>query len=316
MPPRSPSAQAPLLAVKRDIETMKTRGAGEIGKQAAAALAAAGQTYKGDSMPELRAVLTEAGRLLASARPTAVTLRNGLNTVLNAVDEATTVEDAQRRLLRAAESYALRVDAARREIADLALQFFKDGDVVLTHCHSTAAGGAISHAAAHRQRIRAFSTETRPFRQGLIQAPALAQKGVDTTLIVDSAVAHVLENEDVTQVVVGADTIAADGSLYNKIGTHQVALLAHHFRIPFIVCAERDKFSPYPLDGEPVQIEERAVAEIADPATVPGVKIRNPVFDRTPPDLIEVYVTDRGLVKPKDVRKFIQQEFGATKPWI
>jgi ribose 1,5-bisphosphate isomerase len=308
MVPTVPAAGRNLvLAVKRDIETMKTRGAGEIGKQAALALASAARDYDGGSLDELRQSLGEAARLLADARPTAVTLRNGLNAVLQSLDGATSVADARARVATAAADHADRIDAAKQRIAELALGLFRPHDVILTHCHSTAAGGAIAHAAAKLPGLRVFSTETRPFRQGLIQAPALAKRGVDVTLVVDGAVAHVMETEAVTRVVVGADT---------KVGTHQVALLARHFDIPFLVCAERDKFSPYTLAGEPVPIEERPVTEVADPAHVPGVKLRNPVFDRTPPELVTTYVTDRGLVDPGEVRAFIQREFGAGKRWI
>lgn len=310
------SEERPLLSVKRDIESMRTRGAGEIGKQAALALATAARAYRGTSLPELRREILEAAQLLASARPTAVTLRNGLNTILSSLEPATAVPDAQARIQQAAEAYARRVDEAKQAIARHALPFFRPGDVVLTHCHSTAAGGAIAWAFKELGDLRVFSTETRPFKQGLIQAPALAKQGVPVTLIVDSAVSHVLETEKVTKVVVGADTIAADGSLYNKIGTHQVALLAHHFGLPFIVCAERDKFSPYTLDGTPVVIEERAVTEIADPKDVPGVQIRNPVFDRTPPDLITTIVTEKGPLEPQKIRHFVEQEFGALRRWI
>jgi ribose 1,5-bisphosphate isomerase len=312
----SPAGGSALLAVKRDIETMKTRGAGEIGRQAALALAKAADAYKGDTVRGLQDFLVEAARLLSSARPTAVTLRNGLNAILSSASGAKGLEDARSRVRRAADEYANRVAAAKQEIAKLALPLFQKNDVVLTHCHSTAAGGAIAHAAKKLPGIRVFSTETRPFRQGLIQAPSLAKEGVDVTLIVDSAVSFVMETERVTKVVVGADTIDAEGGLYNKIGTRQVAILARHYDVPFYVCAEREKFSPYTAEGETVQIEERPVTEIADPAEVPGVRIRNPVFDRTPPELVTAYVTDRGVLKPADVGAFIRREFAGLKKWI
>lgn len=306
-------SQGPLLQVKKDIESMRTRGAGNIGKEAALALARAAEGFSGSDVGALRALLLDAANLLAAARPTAVTLRNGLNEMLAEAQKGRTVAEVRKNLAAAGAAYVKRVDDGKKEIAKLALKLMRDGDVVLTHCHSTAAGGAIAHAARKLKGVRVFSTETRPFRQGLIQSPALAKEGVDVTLIVDAAVALIMETERVTRVIVGADTIAADGSLYNKVGTRQVAELARRFGIPFIVCAEREKFSPYTLRGDAVPIEERAITEVADPALVPGVKIRNPVFDRTPPDLIEVYVTDQGLVKPGDVRAFIERQFGATQ---
>lgn len=309
-------ASDPMLAAKQDIESMRTRGAGAIGKQATRALAATAAAYREGSFGEFTASVTEAARELATARPTAVTLRNGLNAMLQELHRSKSVAEGQERLRAAADAYARRVDEAKGAIARRALALFQPNDVVLTHCHSTAAGGAIAHAARHLAGLRVFATETRPFRQGLIQAPALAKEGVDVTLIVDAAVAHMFETARVTRVVVGADTVAADGSLYNKIGTRQVAELARRFGVPFLVCAERDKFSPYTLRGDAVTLEERAPAEIVDGALVPGVKVLNPVFDRTPPELVDVYVTEGGLLQPTEVRSFIEREFREVSAWI
>lgn len=300
----------PLRRVHDDIRSMKTRGAGAIGKEAALALARVADDYDGATVTELRSLLLEAAKLLADARPTAVTLRNGLNRMLDEASRGDAVDDTRKRLRTAADAYARAYDEARHDIPRQAVSHFRPNDVILTHCHSTAAGAAIAYAASHLPGIRVFSTETRPFRQGLIQAPALAKQGVDVTLIVDSAVAHVMENEGVTRVVVGADTVAADGSLYNKIGTRQVALLAHEFDVPFLVCAERDKFSPYTLDKKyKVPIEERPTSEIASEAEVPGVKIFNPVFDRTPADHVKYFVTEKASIEPHDVRAFVKSEF-------
>lgn len=316
MPSLDPISSDPLEQVRRDIQTMKTRGAGEIGKSAVNALATVATNYKGDDVAALRNQLLAAAKLLASARPTAVTLRNALNALLDEAQEAKTAEQARKSLPKAAQAYGKRVDDAKQKIARNALAYFRDGEVVLTHCHSTAAGGAIAYAAQKRKGLSAFSTETRPFKQGLIQAPALAKAGVDVTLIVDSAVAYAMENYGVSRVVVGADTIGADGSLYNKVGTRQVAELARRFHIPFIVCAERDKFSPYTLSGEPVVVEERAVTEVADPASLPGVRIKNPVFDRTPGELIEAIITEDGPVKPADAGAYVRRIFGERKLWV
>ncbi|HLE47172.1 MAG TPA: ribose 1,5-bisphosphate isomerase, partial [Candidatus Thermoplasmatota archaeon] len=161
-----------------------------------------------------------------------------------------------------------------------------------------------------------FSTETRPFRQGLITSRMLHEAGVDVTLIVDSAALHVLDTENVAAVVIGADAIDAEGALYNKIGTRLITLAAKSLKVPVYVCAETYKFSPYSLSGETIEIEERASTEIVDPKELPGVRVHNPVFDRTPPDQITKFVTERGLVGPRAAAGLIKREFGGGKRWI
>ena len=295
---------------------MKTRGAGEIGKQAAAALASAAEAYSGSSLPEFQAEVTEAAKLLASARPTAVSLRNGLNFVLDGAMTAKTVALAKEITKKRAADFGERVTNAKSKIANEGARLIPSRTAILTHCNSSAAIGVLAAATRQGKKIRVYATETRPFRQGLITSRALKEAGVDVTLIVDSAALHVMETEKVEAIVIGADAVAADGSLYNKIGTKLVTLAATVLKIPVYVCAESYKFSPYTLRGESVVIEERAVTEIVYPAEIPGVKIHNPVFDRTPPDQITMYITELGNVKPTDVKQFIERIYGGTKQWI
>lgn len=309
-------AVGPVASAKRDIETMRTRGALEIGKHAALALARAAQAYPGSSLVGLHAELLEAAKTLAAARPTAVTLRNALNVVLSALDGPTSLTAAKAAVLRRAHVYAKEQEAARDAIARLGARLLARDRVVLTHCHSTVANAALAAASRKNRGLRVYATETRPFRQGLVTARNLAQAGVDTTLIVDSAVAHTIQTEDVTKVVIGADTVAADGTVYNKIGTLQLCLVAKALRVPVLVCAETAKLSPYTRRGDPVPIEERDEHEVADPAQVPGVHIHNPVFDATPPRLISKIVTEAGVVRPSQVRRLLDRRFKDVTLWL
>jgi ribose 1,5-bisphosphate isomerase len=314
--PSRPADGGILLSVQHDIASMKTRGAGEIGKQAAAALASAAEAYTGTALASFQSEITAAAKLLASARPTAVSLRNGLNFVLDAAMHAKNIDEAKRLTRKRATEFGERVDSAKAKIATEGARLLHARTAILTHCNSSAAIGVLAAATRQGKKIRVYSTETRPFRQGLITSRALHDAGVDVTLIVDSAALHVMESEKVDALVIGADAVAADGSLYNKIGTKLVTLAAKSLKIPVYVCAETYKFSPYTLAGEKVVIEERAPTEIVDPAEIPGVKIHNPVFDRTPPDQITSYVTELGIVKPGDVKQFIERIYGGTKQWI
>jgi ribose 1,5-bisphosphate isomerase len=315
MPSRQ--AESPILqAVQRDIASMKTRGAGEIGKQAALALAASAKAYTGTDLAAFRTELIAAAKMLAAARPTAVSLRNGLNFVLGPTLDEATLGAAQKRAAARADEFARRVTQAKAQIARIGADLIGKKESILTHCHSTAALGVLVEAHRRGKAPRVFSTETRPFRQGLITTRMLREAGVDVTLVVDSAMLHVLETEDVKRVVIGADTVDAQGGLYNKIGTRMLALAARSLKIPLYVCAETYKFSPY-SQRESVPIEEREAAEVAAPTDLaPGVKVFNPVFDRTPPELITAFITEKGLIEPSKAAQLIKTEFGEAKRWI
>ncbi len=133
--------------------------------------------------------------------------------------------------------------------------------------------------------------------------------GIDVTLIVDSAVRYFIN--DVDCVVVGADTITANGALINKIGTSQIALAAKEARVPFMVAAETYKFSPKTLFGELVVIEERDASEVAPEELLKlGVKVRNPAFDVTPRDYIDVIITEIGAIPPEMAYIVITERLG------
>lgn len=282
----------PVARAAADIRAMRVRGAGAIGVLAAQALAAhlAASRLQG---PRLLAEARKAARRLDAARPTAIPLHNALGWVLEAVaaeGTADAAEDAAARIARQAAG-------SRQAIARKGARRIPRDCIVLTHCHSTTALAVL--AEGHRTgRVReVYATETRPFRQGLLTVAGLAEAGVPCTLVVDSAVNHVLETRGIGAVVVGADTVAADGSLYNKVGTSGVAALAGDHGVPFLSAAGTSKFSRRrPRD---IPIEERAAAEVISPRGLPkGVKVLNPVFDRTPSRRVTAYLTEAGPLPP------------------
>lgn len=308
---REPGALPPAEAAER-IRSMEIRGAALIGRTAARSLAG---VAKDTDAAALRDALQAAGEMLVAARPTAVSLRNGVNLTLDGLRE----EDPPV-LREAVEQRAARyVDdslSARDRIAEQVAEEVPKGATILTHCHSSLAVACLIAASErHGGDLRVFADETRPWHQGHITSRLLAEAGVDVTLIVDSAAHLILEAEAVDRVVVGADTITADGALYNKIGTRAVALGAHTMGIPVLCAAETHKMSPYSLDGVFPEVEERNAEEVL-PEPLPGVKVRNPVFDRTPPGLITRFITEKGPVDPLEVGPFIEGHFGAREGWI
>ena len=184
------------------------------------------------------------------------------------------------------------------------------GDVLLTHCNSSAALGVIKEAHAQGKDVRVYATETRPWRQGLLTVRELSDAGVDVTLIIDSAVRSVMKKMD--RVFVGADTVTSSGELINKIGTSQVALAANEAGVPFNVCSETYKFSPKTIFGNGVPIEERDKEEVAEAGTIPeNVKVYNPVFDTTPAKYIDAIVTEQGIISPGSVYDVMVRQFGS-----
>lgn len=288
---------------------MRVRGAAAIGIAAARALADHVQGLDGTPASVLRGA-RKAARQLDAARPTAVALHNCLGWVLAGIEAEATAPAMRKAARETAKLVGMELKASRAAIALHGGRHVKDGSVVLTHCNSSTALAVLENAAASGKTIEVIATETRPFGQGLLTVKALRAAGIECALIVDSAVHHVLETRDIDLVLVGADTVARDGCLFNKIGTAGVAALAHLHEVPFYAAAGLHKFSR--MDSDDVPIEERPAAEVADPRILPrGTRVFNPVFDRTVPQHIDSYITEQGLASPA---KAVQRNLAALPP--
>lgn len=291
------------------IREMKIRGAGRIARAAAEALKVFAQNYKGGK-DEFREEIKKVRDYLLSTRPTAVSLRNAIYYVLNRM-KGESVEEMRESVIQSADEFIRLSLEAVEKIGRFGAERIRDGSTILTHCNSTAALAMIIQAHRDGKDIRVLNTETRPWLQGHITSRTLAKEGIDVTMIVDSAVRYFMRDVDI--VIVGADTIASNGAVINKIGTSQIALVAHEARVPFIVAAETYKFSPETVIGRLVEIEERPADEIANPEDFPGVKFRNPVFDATPPEYIDAIITEKGVISPYLAYQIIKEvmHFGA-----
>lgn len=290
------------------IKNMKIRGAGRIARACASALYDFADTYEGTDRKHFLEDLEEAKKKLIASRPTAVSLYNGVMASVKGVEKGEDVEEMISIIKGHAEEFMENSCDAVKSIAELGSSIIRDGDVIMTHCNSSAAVAVLKEAHDQGKNIKVFATETRPWRQGLITVRELYDAGIDVTLIVDSAARLVMEGVD--KVFVGADTVTAQGTLINKVGTSQLALAAHEKGIPFYACAETYKFSPLTLKGDNVRIEVRNTDEIARPGEIPeGVKIYNPVFDRTPGNLITYYITELGMISPSSAKETITELF-------
>lgn len=302
--------RAEIRRIARDIRTMRIRGAGRIARAAATALKIAAKTSRAKTPVEFIKELDRVSSLLLATRPTAVSLPNAVKFVTLGVKrgEEMDLHELRRTVICKAEEFIENSKRAVELIGKIGARRISKGDVILTHCNSDCALAIIKTAFRDGKDVRVFVTESRPMRQGLISAKELSRAGIPTTLIVDSAVRYFIR--DIDKVIVGADSIAANGAVINKIGTSQISLIAHEARVPFFVAAETYKFHPGTLIGQLVEIEERTPKEIIDPRKLPRVEIRNPVFDITPPEYIDLIVTERGIIPPSAAYTMIQELFG------
>lgn len=292
------------------INSMEIRGAAKIGRSAASALKEFVVSSQQSDVEKFREAVEDAGRILVMARPTAVSLPNSVNYVLKPMraSKSQDVEALKEKMTIAADEFITRSLEATRIIGEFGAKRIASGDTVMTHCNSSLAISVIKTAHNQGKKINVICTESRPRYQGRITARELAAEGIPVTMIVDSAVRTFMK--DVDKVVVGADSIAANGALVNKIGTSQLAHAAHEARVIFMTAAETYKFHPETLVGGLVEIEERDPLEVANPEDFPGIKIRNPAFDVTPPEYIDLIITEKGVIPPPAAYSIIKEEFG------
>lgn len=294
-----------VLEAAEKIKSMEVRGAARIAKFAAETLMKFAE--KEASPEKFDEEMKWAADTLLNTRPTAVSLYNAINYIMRYSGES--VEEKRQSVIRRAKEFINWVETAQRKIGEIGEKRIKDGYTVMTHCNSSAALSVIKRAHENGKRVNVIATESRPRWQGHLTAKQLKEAGIDVTLIVDSAVRYFIN--DVDCVVVGADTITANGALINKIGTSQIALAAKEARVPFMVAAETYKFSPKTLFGELVVIEERDASEVAPEELLKlGVKVKNPAFDVTPRDYIDVIITEIGAIPPEMAYIVITERLG------
>ncbi len=294
------------------IREMAVRGAPAIGVTAAfgLALGARNSTSEGEM---LRVEWEEMCSCFAATRPTAVNLFWAIARMREAF-QAKAAEGGEA-LRRALLDEAQRIErddlAACRRMGDLGAALLPDEARVLTHCTAGALATAgygtalgVVRSAARLGKLRAvYADETRPFLQGArLTAWELLRDGIQPTLVTDGMAGHLMSRGAVNAVVVGADRIAANGDVANKIGTYTLAVLAHEHGIPFFVAAPVSTFDLATPDGGAIPIEERPAEEVTRlfgrRLAPEGVLVRNPAFDVTPHRLLTAIVCERGVARP------------------
>jgi methylthioribose-1-phosphate isomerase len=296
--------------VAEAIRSMVIRGAPAIGVAAAmgVALGAAQATDV-----ELDARFPVICETLAKTRPTAVNLFWAIDRMKRLYESLRGRPAAEIRERLVAEAQQIRLEdiAVNEAIGRHGAPLVPDGKTVLTHCNAGAlatagygtALGVVRAAVANGKKIDVFADETRPFLQGArLTVWELQQDGIPATLITDNMAGHFLRSGRIGCVVVGADRIAANGDVANKIGTYSVAVLARENNVPFYVAAPVSTLDLTLASGDAIPIEERPPEEVTRVFGVPvapdGVAVQNPAFDVTPSRYVTAIVTERGVARP------------------
>jgi len=299
--------------VAQSIRDMVVRGAPAIGISAAYGVAlAARHAGSGDWKAEIGQAIDE----LAASRPTAVNLFWALERMKKVFAACGSLAEATDRLAAEAEAIHREDLAANLAMAGHAVAVMEESGTfsVLTHCNTGAlatggygtALGVIRRLHEEKRLQQVFADETRPWLQGSrLTAWELARDGIPVTLNADGAAAWILARGDVRWVIVGADRITANGDVANKIGTYSLAVLARHHKVGFMVVAPSSTVDMSLASGADIPIEEREGSELRQIRGIPlapnGVGVFNPVFDVTPASLIDVIVTEQGVVRNPDI---------------
>ncbi|MGC2459098.1 MAG: S-methyl-5-thioribose-1-phosphate isomerase [Gallionellaceae bacterium] len=305
-------------SVAEGIRSMVVRGAPAIGVAAAYGVALEALRLQDASTVEFHSGMEAGFAMLERSRPTAVNLAWALQRmrIIWMVVRAQNNAAVAHRLLD--EAHEIRAEDIRinRALGGFGAELLADGARVLTHCNAGAlatagwgtALGVIRSAVAAGKQIFVIADETRPFLQGArLTAWEMVQENIPVTLITDNMAGFMMAHGEVDAVMVGADRVAANGDVANKIGTYMLAVLARRHNIPLYVACPLSTIDMSIASGGDIPIEERSADEVKGFRdfhwAAAGVAIRNPAFDVTPAELVTALVTEKGVVHQPDVNK-------------
>ncbi len=293
------------------IRNLEVQGARNVAIAAVKAIQTQAEQTKAKNKAVFLSELREAQTIFVASRETEPLMRNAIRWInTKAQDtEMEKVTKLSQLVSSAANQFLTELDTSREFIAEIGSKRIRDGMVIFTHCHSSTVTRMIAKAKNQGKTFKVICTETRPAFQGRITAKELVDLGIETTFIVDSAARTFMG--DVDLVIVGADAITSEGNVVNKIGTSNIAVLAHEARKSFYVVSELLKFDPETLSGQCEKIEQRSSAEVWGEA-LPKLTICNPAFDVTPNRYIHGLICEEGIIAPQAVVEVMRRRY----PWI
>jgi methylthioribose-1-phosphate isomerase len=307
------------------IRNMVVRGAPAIGVAAGMGIALGVKNSKAETTGDLKKEFDEICRILGETRPTAVNLFWAIRRMQGKFEllRVRPVPQIQQALIEEAQRMHAEDIAANQAMGRHGATLMPASGGVLTHCNAGAlatagygtALGVIRAAVEQGKQIHVYADETRPFLQGArLTAWELIKDGIPTTVISDNMAGTMMKQGKIGAIVVGADRIAANGDVANKVGTYSVAILAKEHGIPFYVAAPISTVDLATADGSGIPIEQRntkEVSHIAGKQMVPdGVQIENPAFDVTPAKYVTAIITERGIAKApysESLRRLVEE---------
>ena len=295
------------------IRNMVVRGAPAIGVSAAMGIALGVKHSKAENVSELKRDFDQICDVMGKTRPTAVNLFWAIKRMQQKFEtlRVCPVEQIKKAMIEESQRMHAEDIAINRAMGKHGAALMPATGGVLTHCNAGAlatagygtALGVIRAAVEAGKKVHVYADETRPFLQGArLTAWELVKDGIPTTVISDNMSGAMMRQGKIGAVIVGADRIAANGDVANKIGTYTVAVLAHEHDIPFYVAAPISTVDLETPDGSKIPIEQRNASEVTHFAgkviTPEGVSIENPAFDVTPAKYVTAIVTERGIARP------------------
>jgi methylthioribose-1-phosphate isomerase len=309
-----------LKELRQAIKTMQIRGAPVLGAAVGLGVFLGVKDLKTNNFAEFKKALETTIDYIGSIRPTARNLFWALERMRQVVrvhcDKPVPI--IKRMLLQEAKNIIERDREACRKIGYFGARLIKDKDTILTICNAGilatvdygTALGVIYRAGEEKKHVKVFACETRPMLQGArLTTWELKKNKIDVTLICDNMAATLMAQGKIKMVIVGADRVASNGDVANKVGTYALAVLSRYHGIPFYVACPLSTFDLNIKSGRHIPIEERPVSEVSElffkyPIAPRGTKIYNPAFDITPQHLISAFITDRGIIHPPYKKNF------------
>jgi ribose 1,5-bisphosphate isomerase len=260
--------------------------------------------------------LKKTGGMLSESRPTSASLQNSTRYVLYraalAAKNDLNVEEVRKSAIDAAKTFRLKIDEAKTRIGEIGSKRISNGDLILTHCYSTTVLSILRKLKEDGKEVRVIVTESRPAFEGRKMTEEILKIGFPVTFIIDIAVRVFMH--DVDNVIVGAEAIAVNGAIVNKIGTSVIAAIAHEARVRTLVAAGTYKFYPESVIGQRITIEEENPSMIYDGESKENLVVRNPQYDVCPPEYIDAIITEKGVIPPQGayslLRRIFEEEYG------
>jgi len=292
-----------------NLKTIKIQGATAVSRSIIAAIKNYGLNNKTNNLSLWKRDLKKIANYLLSARPTEPMAQNGVKFIFYQLEKhhPKNIQQAKSILRKSTNQFIFISENAAKKIIPLGKTIIKNGDDVLTHCHSWLVQQILINAKKSGKKFRVFNTETRPLYQGHITAKNLLKAKINTTMVTDSSAGFLISHYSgkelmMEKIIIGADAVLSDGSVINKIGSYAIGASAFLEKVPLYVAAPLLKFYPRPW----IKIEQRSAKEVW-PNAPKKLKIINFAFDVVPAKWIKGIICEAGIIKPNEAKKFIKK---------